>query len=427
MLHSLSRTPTRAMVPPITVVPGAQGLSDGSELAVASSGWPSYEVQCTASGCFPRLFILGTQKGGTSSLALALKEHGTACFSNPERDGTWHAWGGQTDKEPHAFSEINTSTWMGLLRRPEQYSRLFQPADCPHRHFVDATPAYLRSAQAPSRLYLVAPPALRPQLRMVVIVREPIARDLSWFNHKLESAADEGGAFCPGCAAGQVDFCAPTAPGMPGPTYEAETLCRRDELERCLGSGAAGARGLMALNLTTTAEACVPRASMRTEDVDHCDRYWSCVGASGTSDVAQLAWGFYAPQLRAWWTHVARSNVFVVDFDRLVTEQDDMVGRVATFFGLPSLSAFAGLSHANDRETRYKVEVIACRTRAMLKKLYHPWNDFLVESLRDPLWRGAGHEPPPHEPRFDGFTSTVPCDRNEKTSEMRLHRTVTDS
>jgi len=418
-----SRTPQRAMVPPITAVPGSPLSSsgaDGQELGAVATRWPSYDEQCTAHGCFPRLFILGTQKGGTSSLAVALQKHGTVCFSNPERTGAWNAET-QNEKEPHVFSELNASTWRGMLRRPDQYSRLFQPADCPLRHFVDATPAYLRSAQAPGRLALIAPPALRPQLRMVAIIREPIARDLSWFNHKLASVADLGGAFCEGCPTDQVDFCAPAAPGRPGPTYEAETLCRKQELDGCLASGAAGARGLMALNLTTTAEACVPRASARTDFIEHCDRYWSCVGASGARDVAQLAWGFYAPQLRAWWTHVARSSVFVVDFERLVTEEDDMVGRIAAFYGLPPLAS-ARLGRDNAKESRFKVEVVACSTRSLLEQLYHPWNDFLVESLRDPLWRGAGHEPPPHEPRFDGFTSVVPCDEQERTNLTRLSR-----
>ena len=98
-----------------------------------------------------------------------------------------------------------------------------------------------------------------------------------------------------------------------------------------------------------------------------------------------------------------------------------MVSRIAAFFGLPPLSS-AQLGRDNAKESRFKVEVIACRTRYLLEQLYHPWNDFLVESLRDPLWRGAGHEPSPHEPRFDGFFSVVPCDEHERTNLMRLSR-----
>ena len=72
--------------------------------------WPSESEQCGDShGCYPRLFIIGTQKGATTSVFKALKKQGSACGAVfPE---TWPNLGPQvSDKEAHVF-DMASSNW----------------------------------------------------------------------------------------------------------------------------------------------------------------------------------------------------------------------------------------------------------------------------------------------------------------------------
>ena len=43
---------------------------------------------------------------------------------------------------------------------------------------------YLQVQEAPERLAQTLPAALLPHLRFIVTLREPVSRDLSWFNHQ---------------------------------------------------------------------------------------------------------------------------------------------------------------------------------------------------------------------------------------------------
>ena len=91
-----------AQIPPIE--PPASPLTSG-----ISSAWPMEAEQCTSNGCYPRIFIIGAQKGATSSVYAALKMQGTACGAVwPEK-----SWSDprlpSSDKEAHVFDMSDSS------------------------------------------------------------------------------------------------------------------------------------------------------------------------------------------------------------------------------------------------------------------------------------------------------------------------------
>jgi len=102
-------------------------------------------------------------------------------------------------KETHFWDSRKTADRVaegGLSREKavHAYMQLFPATDICHQGYVDATPI-LDWKAAPFTIEMAAPAWLRAQFRFVVVLREPIARDLSWYNHaKADNyLAGEGG------------------------------------------------------------------------------------------------------------------------------------------------------------------------------------------------------------------------------------------
>lgn len=109
---------------------------------------------------WPNLFIVGAVKSGTTSLYAYLKQHPDIFF--PEM------------KEPHFFAKPAPSRaqrhLITFIGDEAEYLRLYE--DGKDRRFRgDASPSYLWSAPAASRIAEVSPDA-----RIIVIVRDPIER-----------------------------------------------------------------------------------------------------------------------------------------------------------------------------------------------------------------------------------------------------------
>ena len=94
------------------------------------SGWPSEAKQCDEQGCWPKLFILGTQKGATTSLFQLLHNEGSACGSItnqriesalPNLKGAFNGDTGMA-KEPHKsvlwFVGGTGSDWLLVIYSP---------------------------------------------------------------------------------------------------------------------------------------------------------------------------------------------------------------------------------------------------------------------------------------------------------------------
>ena len=401
------------------------------------SGWPSEAKQCDEQGCWPKLFILGTQKGATTSLFQLLHNEGSACGSItnqriesalPNLKGAFNGDTGMA-KEPHIF-DIVKPDWQKVAKEPGLYRSLYRVSDCPQRTFLDATPNYIHHPGAPSRLAELLPTSWVPHLRMVLTVREPIARDLSWFNHRSAQSVQPGQdrsnmkyTFCSVSDAQALDknFY---------PSYEGEVECRKQELDNCL----TGARRrldkgeALSQNASRGSGQMARPPKMKSTDADSWleEDYRECVAAyeeggwdeedgKYARDPPLLTWGMYLPQLLAWSRRVSRGQILVLNFERLVDQPGDVLPRVTSFMGLPDLQDNT-LPHSNELPYDRKVDVISCKTSQLLGTVFKGWNEQFVAQMRAD--HDGGHAPP-QEPRFDGFDTTVPCEEHEHVVELK--------
>lgn len=378
MVHTSPRAVALSSLEPS---PAPRGLFDN---------FSSSAALCTEEGCFPRLFIIGTQKGATTSLYRALegqaKDDNGACGAKMMK--SWPDVNTAiSEKEAHVF-DMRERCWKMLMEKPSLYPGLYKSQHCKSHNFLDATPRYIRNPIAAPRIPLMMPGHWLPKLRMVLSIREPIARDLSWFNHKLSAALV---ALSPEKTAHHVptlqndSFCSlkPSErknslglyEGGLIPHYAAEVLCRKKEIDECLlqaqqrlDQGARVPVDEDEANLLHRSRANVRPypdseegvGDQELRDAWMLDQYDECAGniwqdwdqtassnSQGSSNVTEweggdppvLSWGFYLPQIRAWTQRagVSRSQLLVLDFDRMVTRPDDILPRVTDFMGLPRL------------------------------------------------------------------------------------------
>lgn len=115
------------------------------------------------------VFIAGAQKCGTSTLFNWLRGHPSLCTAvKREYQGSV--------KELHFFAGNN---WRrGFDWYAAQYLQ-------PELRCIDATPLYLSSSKAPPRIARVFPGA-----KIIVTLRDPVARAMSQFNHYCQDLPD---------------------------------------------------------------------------------------------------------------------------------------------------------------------------------------------------------------------------------------------
>ena len=69
----------------------------------------------------------------------------------------------------------------GLTR--ERFTSVFRLENCKSRCFVEGTPANIRAGEAPRILFGLMTAAERATSKFLLVVREPVSRDISYFNH----------------------------------------------------------------------------------------------------------------------------------------------------------------------------------------------------------------------------------------------------
>jgi hypothetical protein len=113
----------------------------------------------------PNLFIVGAMKAGTTSLAGYLDQHPDITFCVPKELNFFGAKAEGRSPEPPS---------------PEEYRRLFDAHRT--RYSGEATVQYLYSRAAPEEIR-----AHNPNARILAILRNPIDRAYSHFNHNAKS------------------------------------------------------------------------------------------------------------------------------------------------------------------------------------------------------------------------------------------------
>jgi len=143
---------------------------------------------------WPQFFILGTQKAGTTSLFYALVQHPNICAARIKDNESV-----SSAKEVHYFDV--QSRWE---KGPEFYCSKFVGCDNHNNNkenydlvrntksvttqsinlHLDSTPGYLDIGIA-KRMAQTFSPSARNKMKFIVVLREPVERMLSWYNHVL--------------------------------------------------------------------------------------------------------------------------------------------------------------------------------------------------------------------------------------------------
>jgi len=172
-----------------------------------------FDSFCTAEkGCWPASWLIGVQKAATTSTVDALHTCGVVSLAYTETDNFLPCPAKVSCKETHAFNAPPVNPNMVEFQTVElgnaaAYTRLFDPRGCDDRD-VDATwvadvPWSVSTATCaagrflegtneaqdesfPRRLASLMPPNIRTVARFAIILREPIERELSIYNHLKE-------------------------------------------------------------------------------------------------------------------------------------------------------------------------------------------------------------------------------------------------
>lgn len=186
--------------------------------------------RATAGGrALPDFVVLGAMKAGTTSLYHAISQH-------PQVHGA-------VRKGVHYF-DVNAARGLGWYRAHFPLRRrLEREADRQQRRIItgEASPSYLVHPRAPAAIHATLPGA-----RLLVVVRDPVKRAYSHYNHNLRKTAEQGRMREPlpfpdalaaeeGRLAGEVErmLADPTYNSLPFTLYSYQTRGRYiEQLER---------------------------------------------------------------------------------------------------------------------------------------------------------------------------------------------------
>jgi hypothetical protein len=303
------------------------------------------------------LFILGAQKAGTSSLFLMMKKHNKICSGH---------------KEPHFFHYDHEYS-----KGPEFYGKYFvadasQFHKCglahplrgssikPGHYFMDGSTVLHDMFQAAPRIKEFYGESAS-SLKFIVILREPVSRDYSCYQHYGRNTVAHVPSRFP-------QYAIPFAPFV-----RHQGILTMSEL--------------LSHNLTV---------KMRYQSTNVTPPY-----DSGNVDFIR---GEYVHQLKGFLKYFHRSQLMILNSDYIIANHVTVMNAIAEFLGLKSNDGrWHGPYPHSDHSVGSKcvhehVPPVDCSFRDVLAKYYDPLNYQLMQLLND-----TKSEAPPMEPPFPPF------------------------
>jgi hypothetical protein len=398
---------------------------------------------CTDGGarCWPTSWIIGVQKAATTSVGNALHQCGLSsmaysraeygrCHKDVVCKETLHApLDVRTSSGMTAFTKLYSSTYCCNPNSDKPCPDPRPRKACETRHFISAQPlrAVLRVAKNQYDRFGVAigasdksqlasmdefdeftdpessnnianivnamPHTLLPTVRFVLILREPVSRMLSWYNHELEDAKTASSM-----ARSDVQ-------GKPFDEYAHYQVAPRDKWNNNYGVG--DATDMSVSDLDT-----FHKMLMRHTNASHFPGMRQSLRTvpAMVSDQPSFSKGVYITFLLFFEYHsrLSRKQLMVVSMDTLVEQPQDMMRRITSHYGLPILTHMHRLIKTNERDSMDRVVQPQCKTRDFLQAAYAPFNEKLYEKLRHDY---ASKASPTDEPEFAKFDleKSVPC------------------
>lgn len=326
---------------------------------------------CSENGCWPLTWLLGCQKCGSTSLAVLMHKKRIACYANVT--GVNEGKPGFFSKETHFWDDSR----VGIALDPREFVKLYPEEWSVHcDSFVEATPNNLAYVEVARAVYSAMPVQALPMVKIVIVLREPIARHLSLYNHQRAMKVDWSWS----CKASLLE------------TYEDYASCELGIWRKIYA------------NVSTN-------SSSKTEDVDEEKglddvRYW--LGDSST-------WGgIYVPQIARWTAFFPRDRFLIMHFDDITgIESAEYFDIISAFLGgknKPSHSAkkTKPIPHINALPVlKESQEGVSCTTvENFNREIYDQWNEKLYAMLeQDRELQRA----PPIEPHFHSFQPFSAC------------------
>lgn len=350
---------------------------------------------CTNDGCWPSAYIVGAQKGATTSIFKHLQGSGLICGASGYKEGSYRI------KEAHFYDEDDAwhvQTRFGLKNASllTEYLSHYHNSSC-HSNvkgeeavFMDATPSYLREFNAPARMVAVMPVHLQARARFVMVLREPISRDISYYNMMRQQWIAQGskGTHVKGLGSIKKHLCGMhnmEEDGKEFPDYHETVGCKIRHWRRFCMANHSGHLGRQT-KLLHAYRVCALGMSAAPGVPDEYNR---------------LTDGMYGAQLPRWTARFPRSHLFVLSFQGLLAHPSHHLKRIHYFFGLPAPEHHdLKLPKENSVEDAGKVAAPHCLMRKKLSSLYEEWNDMLYRQISKDVRLGLS---PKHEPPFPRF------------------------
>ncbi|KAJ1404435.1 P-loop containing nucleoside triphosphate hydrolase protein [Ochromonadaceae sp. CCMP2298] len=432
LLSALSSAEEPAVVFNTTLVHGSNtALVHGSNTTLVTKKGKRASQQAP----YPDLYILGAKKCATTSLWDLLVKHPDICKSN--------------NKEPFFFSiDENYAQGAGFYRK-----RFYNP-NC-HGKYIDGSTNYLAGSQVPKRMNDTFQET-RGNKRFVVVLRDPVARAFSWYNHQVkhclsgmhryagnmrvkmgktgkgkETGTETGTGSGSGRAKGKVKMMhvskikskgnSSKSVGEDGGEDEfgndlghdgkGEQKVEAGEYTRRLLRGLSGAGGkgiqwnpkALCSERHCTFLDCHEKATNYTyaKEVDSIASFREYVVGSHFS----MQSGDYVDQLLHWMKFFPREQIMVLNFEHLLSDQYNVLRSLESFLGVRhSFNADVKIPMSNTAKDRTFHTVLDCHTHDLLQKYYAPSIERLLTFLNN-----TDYPKSQFEPDFPKFQKDTVC------------------
>lgn len=328
---------------------------------------------CDDDGCWPTFYLMGAQKSATTSLWTKMINQRLVCSADLK--GTEYEKCTACDgKETHFFTSprepdgsemaINGHIWEKENFLRSDYTILWKKQVMEQKgceRFIEATPA-MQHRTAALRMFKFIPGHLHSEVRIVLLLREPISRDLSWYNH-------------------QVDDYNQGLTGIAGltklPPYDEYVAEEEKVFQRCV----------------------------KLQGGDRIKASEHCFTSDGDPQSA-LVWGMYETQVKRVLRHWDRKQVFIAQMEAMLDHTEMYLKGMYGFLGMDPSRAPSTLPDDNSHDSASKVTVISCKTKESLSTIFSEMNEKLYVTLRGHHEAGKC---PSGEPHFGTFPDLVKC------------------
>jgi len=325
---------------------------------------------------WPHLMILGAQKAGTTSLYQGLIKHPDLCDAKKNANEL-----GYYSKEVHFF-DIKMDRFK---KGPQFYCSRFET--CKHKKkalHIDCTPDYLEYGVA-QRMKRTFSPKDRKKIKLIAILREPVQRMLSWYNHLRSIIPLEGKAAC-----------------------ERDGYCKliyrnHYEKEKCTKKEGDIKNKDDCISHVASKKIKIPQGNQFGEFITF--KEFALVNNHSVEK------GQYVDILKEFIDVFGDQNILVLNYDFMMNNQRKTLSLISKFVGIDDTwSSNFKFPHVNERNANVKKDLddIDCEFLRELDNYFSPYNKRLYSMLhsnRKKFWSG--------QPHFRRFEQIVHCTKKK--------------